>query len=219
MTFLPMDVTQAVESVVKSRENGPLIAAAAVLWIEDDDLVVDVTYGEGNFWTKYEPVNLVKHDLYKVDGVDFRALPEADSSVDVVVFDPPYIAQGGRETSTIPAFLDRYGLEGVPKTTAELFELIEAGMTEAARVLQPGGRLVVKCMDYINGGRYVQGRHHVVCTAERLELEQVDEFIHFSGTGPQPPRPRQFHSRRSHSFLCVFKKRRSRQQARTGTDG
>lgn len=44
--------------------------------------------------------------------------------------------------------------------------------------------------------------------SEDIQFEQVDEFVHFSGTGPQPPRPRQFHSRRAHSFLCVFKKRR-----------
>jgi hypothetical protein len=203
-----MDLGGTVESVVATRLNGQLVATVAVLWIKPDDLVVDVTYGEGNFWTVYRPARLVAHDKFKGDGVDFRELPELDGSVDVVVFDPPYIAQGGRETSTTQDMLNRYGLHDVPKTTAELELYISAGITEAARVLVKGGRLLVKCMDYINGGEYVQGRHNVVEAAQRAGLTQVDEFVHHSGTGPQPPGRRQLHSRRSHSFLCVFQKGR-----------
>lgn len=193
-----------VESVVRTRLNGPLIAVVADLWINDDDLVVDVTYGRGNFWTVYRPERLVAHDLI-VDGVDFRHLPELDATVDVVVFDPPYIAQGGRETSTVPDMLDRYGLADSPKSVAESQTLIAAGIAEATRVLAPGGRLLVKCMDYVNGGELVLGRHHVVTTALSLGLRQVDEFVHASGCGPQPEGRRQLHSRRAHSFLCVFR--------------
>jgi hypothetical protein len=195
-----------VESVIRCRQNGPLIAAAAELWIDSDDLVVDVTYGKGNFWTVFRPTQLVAHDLYNGDGVDFRSLPEADESVDVVVLDPPYIPQGGRDTSTTQDFLDRYGLQEVPKTRGELEVLIAEGITEATRVLKPSGRLFVKCMDYINGGRFCQGRHAVVTAAHFAGLEQVDEFVHHSGTGPQPTGRAQLHSRRAHSFLCVFQK-------------
>ena len=204
-TQLPIDVRGTVQSVVQSQRNGPLIAAAAVLWIGDTDRVLDVTYGKGNFWTDYRPEHLETHDI-AIDGVDFRSLPEATDSFDVVVFDPPYIAQGGRDTSTIPDFMDAYGLVEVPKNVTELNLLIWGGMVEARRVLAPGGRLLVKCMDYINGGRYVQGRHTVVRYAKDLDLEQVDEFVHHSGTGPQPKRARQLHSRRAHSFLCIFQK-------------
>lgn len=195
-----------VESVVRSKSNGPLLAAAAELWIEPTDLVVDVTYGLGRFWTVYRPSRLVAHDLFVGDGVDFRELPEATGSVDVLVFDPPYIAQGGRETSTVKDMLSRYGLHGAPKSVRELEGLIEDGIAEACRVLAPRGRLFVKCMDYVNGGRLVLGRHHVVATAMANGLEQVDEFVHHSGVGPQPKRPVQLHSRRAHSFLCVFQK-------------
>jgi hypothetical protein len=203
---LRLEMPGLIESVVKCRTNGPLLARAAELWINPDDVVVDATYGKGNFWTEYRPLNLVAHDLYNGDGVDFRNLPELDDSVDVVVLDPPYIPQGGRETSTTQDFLDRYGLHEVPSTFNELNLLIAAGMSEALRVLKPGGRLFVKCMDYINGGRYCQGRHAVVSAAILLGYEQVDEFVHHSGTGPQPLGRRQLHSRRSHSFLCIFQK-------------
>lgn len=213
---------EVVESVVRCQGNGPLIAAAAQLWIKPTDLVLDVTYGNGMFWTHYRPHRLVTHDL-ALDGIDFRQLPEADATVDVVIFDPPYIPQGGRETSTLRedslitagsngGFLDRYGLRYGPKSVRELQQLVAEGMKEANRVLKPTGRLFVKCMDYISGGQYRTGRHHVVTTALDLGLTQVDEFIHHSGLGPQPVRAVQEHSRRAHSILCVFQapKRRSR---------
>lgn len=181
--------------------------------------MLDVTYGRGAFWTVQRPRHLTTHDI-AIDGVDFRQLPEGDASVDVVVFDPPYIPQGGRETSTLSrietgdhqnlrtsdGFLERYGLVDGPRSVAELEQLVADGMTEATRVLRPRGRLLVKCMDYVNGSRYIQGRHHVVGTATGLGLRQVDEFVHYSGVGPQPERDVQYHSRRAHSFLCVFRK-------------
>lgn len=213
---LAMAMPETVQSVVKCATNGPLIAAAATLWIEDTDLVVDMTYGRGLFWTKYRPERLVGHDL-ATDGVDFRQLPEADDTVDVAVFDPPYISPGGRTTSTLDGrngsggdFNDRYGLGYTPSTPAELAALIADGIREANRILRPKGRLMVKCMDYVSSGGLFLGRHNVVSAALDIGMRQVDEFVHHSGTGPQPtenpdgtPR-RQVHSRRAHSFLCVF---------------
>jgi hypothetical protein len=64
---LAFSMPETVQSVVRRRTYGPLLAAAAQLWIELEDLVVDVTYGRGNFWTDYRPARLVAHDL-AVDG-------------------------------------------------------------------------------------------------------------------------------------------------------
>lgn len=206
-------------SVISERLNGPLIAQVATLWIREGDTVLDVTYGKGNFWTVYRPGILVAHDL-ELDGVDFRSLPEPDASIDVVVFDPPYIPQGGRESSTVPDFIDRYGLREGPRSQLDLEAMNGAGIQEAARVLKPNGRLLVKCADYVNGGQFRMGRHAMVMAALAAGLVQVDEFVHHSGTGPQPKTNRdgssrgQFHSRRAHSFLCVFQAPARRDQER-----
>jgi hypothetical protein len=176
------------------------------------DAVLDVTYGRGKWWTRYRPANLIAHDL-SVDGVDFCQLPELDDIiVGAVCFDPPYITTGNRETSTKQDLYERYGL-GAMKGWRAGRDLMEQGMKECARVLAPGGYLLVKCMDYVESAGKAWNYVHVVKTGEGLGLVLHDRFIHASGPGPQPtlnrdgsPR-RQVHAREVASFLCVFLKR------------
>jgi hypothetical protein len=154
---------------------------------------------------------LIKHDL-EIDGVDFRALPEPDNTFDLVAFDPPYVSIGGVETTKLPDFLDRYGM-GMTKGHKALFAMNVAGLAECARVAKRRGIVFVKCGDFVESGQFVQGHRIMVEAGLSLGLKQVDEFIHASGTGPQPKKnldgtPRkQVHSRRAHTFLVVFKKR------------
>ncbi len=216
--FLMTD-SEPIQSVVTSRRNADLIAAVAEVWIDSDDVVLDMTYGKGNFWTVYRPDNLIVHDL-ALDGVDFAALPELDESVDVVVFDPPYIAPGAkdgkRDTTGVPEFFARYGLANAPRNATELEAMFRSGIIEGFRVLRPRGRLLVKCMDFVhNSGRggngMVPSHYNVIRDALAVGFQFADEFVHHSGLGPQPTerlgtRRLQHHSRRSHSFLTVFGK-------------
>lgn len=209
MSQLALDLPGTITSVLRGT-NGLLIETVHRLGlVADEDRVLDVTYGLGSWWVRWRPPRLVGHDLYCLDGVDFRHLPEADRSVDVVTFDPTYVLMGGRDTTTVAGFVDRYGMRQ-PTTLAQLFGDIEAGLAEAYRVLVPAGRLLVKCQDFISSGRFVTGHHRVVSAALALGFEQADELVHYSGTGPQPPGRRQVHSRRAHSFLCIFVKPRRR---------
>lgn len=201
-----------VASVVRGN-NAELLREASRLWFDaSSDVVLDVTYGRGKWWSHVRPLHLVTHDKFTLDGVDFRRLPEASCSVDVVAFDPPYVSPGGRGTSTVGDFNDRYGLVDVPRTPLETQNMIGKGVRESHRVLRKGGRLLVKCSDYVSSGKFFPGHQLTVLGAVEVGFEQVDEFVHWTGTGPQPktnldgtPR-RQVHSRRSHSFLCVFRK-------------
>ena len=191
-----------IPTVITGR-NADLIAAAGELYIKPDDLVLDVTYGKGNFWKKYRPANLVCHDL-AIDGVDFRQLPEDDASIDVIVFDPPYMSTGNQATSTIPGFYSAFGLGGF-KGWQQCFDLIAAGMKEDTRVVRPGGLLWVKCCDFVESGHKRWGHDHVVNVARDLNLTKIDEFILHKGPGPQPAR-RQVHAHNAHSFLIVFRR-------------
>lgn len=185
--------------------NADLMAAVAPYYLTGS--VCDVTYGVGGWWRVFRPENLVGHDIdpTKGDGVDFTALPEPDDTYDAVCFDPPYIPQGGYETSTAHTFADRFGLTS--RSRDALWALIGAGLAECRRVAGPGGFVLVKCMDFVNGGAFHLGHRQVLDMADELDLACHDLIVHHAGSGPgghnifDPKR-----ARRHHSYLLVFRK-------------
>lgn len=182
--------------------NAELIADVAALYFPAVETVLDVTYGRGRWWTKYHPPVLLAHDLYVLDGVDFRDLPEAADAVEVVAFDPPYVSMGGRETSTLPDMTDRYGMLRAPRTPLDLRGYIADGLFECARV--SSHLVIVKCQDYISSGRYQPATHWLLEDAGSMGLELIDRFEHITRPRPQPPGRRQVHARRNLSTLFVF---------------
>lgn len=208
-------------SAVVARNNGILIALIAPLWLEGARAVVDVTYGRGGFWTHYRPENLTCHDLFLGDGVDFRDLPHLDGTFDRVVMDPPYVAPGGRKT-TGPKMADmntRYGMLTTQATPRAQWDYIRDGCQEAFRVLEPGGLLLLKAMDYVWSGKVQWVTRWAKDDLEADGFTVEDEVIHVGGTGPQPTKNRdgsprrQVHVRRNHSVLIVARKPRGRRRS------
>lgn len=198
------------------KTNGELIADVAKLYLSADMVMLDPTYGRGLWWTVWRPDTLVTHT--KVDGYDFRKMPEADGTFDAVAFDPPYVAMGGRKTSKLPDFMDRFGLEDAPATPAGLQQDINDGLAEVHRVLRRKGIALVKCQDYISSGKLWPGTHHTLATALALGFTLVDRFEHVGHVRAQPGgRTRrgkngervastQVHARRNLSTLFVLRK-------------
>lgn len=223
-------VTELVLGAKRWRTNGDLIADVARLYIRPDDIVIDMTYGRGKWWTVY------RHDPARFQGLvwaqdqtrplvapdpvraidDFRHLSGWDSGfADVVCFDPPYVAIGGRATSTIDDFNGRYGLVKVPKTPTGLHGYNMRGLAEAARICKLRGKILVKCKDYISSGELQPVRYWTVNDANAYHgLRLIDEFEHVTGTGPQPrtnldgTERQQVHARRNNSVLLVFERSR-----------
>jgi hypothetical protein len=200
--------TGPVRSVIPTRSNGVLIAEIAKLGYlgGPNDTVLDVTYGRGLWWTKYQPAWLIAGEG------DFRLRPEGNNTVKVVCFDPPYISTGNRGTSTTDAFYARYGLGEIQGGWRNVRKLIDDGLAECARILTPGGYLLVKCMDYVEGGRKIWNTFHVAAHADELGLQLLDRFIHLTGGGPLnttnldgSPRAQQ-RAREVASMLLVFTK-------------
>jgi len=80
-------------------------------------------------------------------------------------------------------------------------------MIEAARVLQPGGLLLVKCKDEIESSK--QRRSHIELYSLALdELRFTDEalFILKQKNNPIVQHKRQLHPRKNCSYLWVFRK-------------
>ena len=176
--------------------------------VEGGPVVMDVTYGRGVWWHWRRPENqmrFIAHDI-KIDGVDYRKLPEADGSVDVIAFDPDYIAPGGRKTTTIPEFNDRYGLAKDYESPASLQASINDGLTECARVLRPQGIVLAKTMNYVSSGKLVLGEYETIKHALSLGLKVEDVAVHLGNPGPQPNHKTQKHLRSNSSRLLVLRR-------------
>lgn len=179
--------------------NADLMAAVAPLYLTGS--VLDVTYGRGKWWDRFTPDPFTYHDLHTHDGVDFRDLPHPDAAFDAVTFDPPYIPQGGTADASLDGFRSGFGLE--QRTQAGLDAMIAAGLAECARVARTW--LLVKCMDYVNGGRFTLGHLTILDRARDLGLSPHDLIIHNAGTGPGGHNIRTvLRARRAHSTLLVF---------------
>lgn len=196
--------------------NGHLIADVARLYLNDTDHVLDPTYGRGVWWSIWRPTHLTASDLDPTKSplgrpIDFRDLPWPANHFDAATFDPPYMAPGGRKTTSTDDFNDRFGLHTTPATPAENQALIDQGLAEVGRVVRPGGIVLVKCMDYINGGRLFPGTHLTLTAALAGGFFYEDRIEHVGRPGPQPstnldgsPR-RQLHARRNLSTLFVLR--------------
>jgi hypothetical protein len=193
--------------------NSDLIAAVAKLYLPDDDgLVADITWGHGVFWRRFNGRRRftlmgsdIRSDLPGVSMVaDFRRLPYADASFDVVVLDPPYTHCGH--------FINnhRYGAALTDHMRhPQIMELYRQGMTEAKRVLRPGGTLWVKCKDEVDAGQHWA---HITLHNIALELKLRPDDLFVLAPRPAPTRrwPTQRHARKTHSYLWIFRKVRGR---------
>lgn len=123
------------------------------LAFRDAHTALDLTYAAGNFWRKPLPPDLTittnnldpeaSTDLH----VDFTATGLAAASFDLVVYDPPHVADASADSILGRRFGTARGRDG-------LFRLVTAGVREAWRVSSVG--IVVKLADSSHGGRYLQ---------------------------------------------------------------
>jgi hypothetical protein len=193
-------------TAVQQGTNAQLIATAQALYPMSGQ-VFDMTPGPKlGFWSVFMPANLSL--LHERD--DFRQTCETSSQFDHVAFDPPYVTKGGHATSTISDMSERYGMLHVERSPMlQWRHQVLPGITEAHRLLKPGGLLWLKCMDYVTSGRvwWFSKLAFIALTTTGFDL--VDEFILDGKPGPQPltnldgtPR-RQVHAARAHSVLMI----------------
>jgi hypothetical protein len=205
-------ITPAVVMTAHHGRNDAMIASVARLYIADGATVLDCTWGKGNFWTRTDTsrFRLIGTDLASPAApvrADFRALPFADTSMDVVVFDPPYVHSVTQRRDISATYRN---LETTPALTyAAIMDLYAAGMTEARRILRAGGTCWVKCQDTVenHGQRWSVVNVHAMGTA--LGFQPQDLFVLVAHNPPGGmSAERQYHARRNHSYLWIFAKRR-----------
>jgi hypothetical protein len=127
---------------VSGHKTAELVAGIVRVAFSDACSALDLTPGRGNFWSEATPNDLTVF----ASNADFRALPYADASFDVVVFDPPHLADGGKKS----VMAQRYGT--YPSNALE--EVVREGCREAWRVARLG--TLVKVTDALHQNRFVR---------------------------------------------------------------
>ena len=185
------------------------------LYVPEGSLVADVTYGKGVFWKQ---VPQGAYDLRSSDlrsGVDCRNLPYGDTTIDCVVFDPPYMHTPGGTAHQNHQNFEHYYYNnrtenGLKKYHEAVLDLYFKGAHEAYRVLKPEGIYIVKCQDEVCANQ--QRLTHVEIINELTVMGFVveDLFVVLRTNKPGVSRLlRQVHARKNHSYFLIFRKARS----------
>lgn len=197
------------------------------LYVPSGRFDVDPTYSKGVFYKNgviSEP--LFKSDLYpQYDDViqaDCTALPLGDSSVDSIIFDPPFLATTGPSLSSSDdnnVINKRFGTYPSEQT---LFEMYEKSLAEFHRILRPDGILVFKCQDKVSSGKQIIMHNKILNAASLSGFSCEDIFVLLAKNRIVADRQikNQKHARKFHSYFLVFRKakqtkRRQKKDVRT----
>ena len=184
------------------------------LFVADNSVIADVTYGEGVFWRNVPEGRYTVLETDIQTGTDCRALPYDDDEIDCVVLDPPYMHSPGGSAHTVhTAFERHYRNNGTGNKTAKKYHeavlsLYEDAGKEAYRVLRDRGVLIVKCQDEVCSNRQRFTHVEIMQAYEHLGFIAEDLFVVVRQNRPGVSRAvRQVHARKNHSYFLVFWKR------------
>jgi DNA methylase len=193
--------------------NEHLFPVVLSLYVPRGSTVADVTYGKGVFWKKIPQgaYLLLATDLKT--GVDCRKLPYENTSVDCVVFDPPYMHTPGGTAHVNHQNYESYYCNNEAANASgkkyheAVLDLYFKAAREAYRVLKNEGIYIVKCGDEVCANQ--QRLTHVELINELTEHGFMieDLFIMVRKNRPGVSRVlRQVHARKNHSYFLVFRK-------------
>lgn len=175
------------------------ITAALRVCFPDASTALDATHGSGCFWdgTAHVAVTGLDRNPKRARNVcgNFTALPFADGSFDVVIFDPPFLSDGGK-TSQMGA---RYTAD---LDLGDSQESVTRGCLEALRVCRLG--IIVKVQDHIHDSRFIRMSDWVRAA---VPMPQYDELL---APGKKIVDPKwkqpQLSLYRNHSAYLIFRK-------------
>lgn len=173
---------------------------------------VDVTYGNGVFYSEGKRPSHCFDIQPLHEGVVQACstrLPLADRSVRSVVFDPPfltYVRNGRDHKDGAVRMTARFGGYW---TYGELTDHYRGTLKEAARILQPGGVMVVKCQDIIHNHKMHCTHANVIAWAQEFGFRLRDLFVLAAKHRmPGPQKGTQRHARIYHSYFLVLERGR-----------
>lgn len=182
-----------------------------ILYLHTDGQSIDCdpTYSIGNFYKKGIPEPKYKFDLTPqlpgVIGASSNNLPLDNNSIDVIMFDPPFVITGdtygeAQDGSSIIAkrFTGFHSFD-------ELKQMYSSSLKEFYRLLRDKGVVIFKCQDVVVCSKNHFSHCWVMYEAMKLGFYPKDLFILLAKARLTDGRIQQ-HARKYHSYFWVFKK-------------
>lgn len=203
------------EELIKSisYDQSEIIKWILKLHTKSQIIDCDPTYSKGNFYknTGIEPpkykfdINPQTEDTVQADA---RNLPLDNESVDVLMFDPPFLATTGK---SITADEDNNYINkrfGVFPSEPELHKFYIDAMKEFYRVLKKDGILIFKCQDKISSSKQYLSHIFIVNEAIKLGYYPKDLFVLLAKNRivADWQLKNQKNARKFHSYFLVFQK-------------
>ncbi|KKN55488.1 hypothetical protein LCGC14_0581630 [marine sediment metagenome] len=182
--------------------------------------VADLTYGKGRFW-KWPSDDMVLPDVVKLDlepigGAEVQAsycyVPLKDQSVEVAIFDPPFIFSPGLR-GIIGAKRFFLGVTtgndpriNAPRNSKQLYQQTVVAMQEMRRIARHG--MILKGQDLITSQHPNWWTYQVMNIGDRLlGLWPEDVLLQVSPAARMrdPRWKNQYHFRRAHAYYICYR--------------
>jgi len=190
-------------------ETPVIIAQILRVYFPDAETAFDSTGGASGFWDGSEPVKVTALyvDPQRADGAvgDFQQLDWDDESFDVVLFDPPHLA----DSSAGAIMAEKFG--SVPDD--ELQDVICGGCREAWRIARLG--VIVKVTDHVHAQRYVLESDWVRTAIGQPPYDEVYQVR--SGAMIDPKWEEQLSAYNNGSTYLIFRKDGALHKRRKGS--
>lgn len=209
--------------------NDCLFPKIVQLYVPQESLIADVTYGKGVFWKEIllSEYRLIKSDI-KIDRftqrnlfdnnnesviADSCFLPYLSETFDCIVFDPPYMhTPGGSAHINHQNYEEYYGnntplASSTAKYHDAVLELYFMAAKEAIRVLKNNGVYIVKCQDEVCANQQRLTHVEIINEISKYGFIVDDLFVLMSNNKPGVSRIlNQYHARKNHSYFLIFRK-------------
>lgn len=195
-----------------SYDQTEIIDGILKLYSKNNQIDLDPTYSKGKFYDNTG----IKVPTYCFDinpqtpnckEADCRNLPLKDECVEVMMFDPPFLATTGKSlqgTDENNIINKRFGVYPSEK---ELHQFYVDSLREAYRVIKPNGILIFKCQDKVSSGKQYMSHNFIINAATKVGFYPKDIFILVARNRLIANWQRnQQHSRKYHSYFLVFQK-------------
>lgn len=194
-----------------SYDQEEIIRNIIKLHVPQGYIDVDSTYSKGNFYKNIKAPKY-KFDIQPQTMNTIQAcatnLPLKDSSVNCIMFDPPFLATTGKSlysSANNNILSKRFG---VFPTEEKLYEFYKLSLIESYRILKLNGVLIFKCQDKVSSGKQYLSHVIVINYASKIGFYPKDLFILVAKNRIISGKHKnQKHARKFHSYFLVFEKR------------